>query len=85
MIETKWFVTPVVVDKRSRIACRRSAYCCVEGEAHFGHSFEGLWMIVCIATGVPSVLDHRTRVVMSERYKTDNVIAFANVDVKFIE
>ncbi len=47
-------------------------------------------MIVCIAIGVPSVLDHRTEnfgreLVMSERHKLDNVIAFANVDGKFIE
>ena len=47
-------------------------------------------MITYIAVHVPSVLDYRTKkfgreLVMSERYETDNVIAFANVDVKFIE
>ena len=47
-------------------------------------------MIVCIATGVSSVLDDRTEnfgreLIMNERHKTNNVIGFADVDIKFIE
>ena len=47
-------------------------------------------MIVCVATGVPSVLDYWTinfgrELVMRERHETDGVIPFAHVDVKFTE
>ena len=47
-------------------------------------------MIVYVATSVPSVLDHRTKhfgreLVMSERHEADDVVPFANIDVKFIE
>jgi hypothetical protein len=47
-------------------------------------------VIVYVATDVPSVLDHRTKnfgteLVMSERHEANDVIPFANVDVKFVE
>jgi hypothetical protein len=47
-------------------------------------------VIVYLGTGVPSVLDHRTKnfgreLIMSERHEADNAIPFANVDVKFVE
>ena len=47
-------------------------------------------MIVCVPTGISSVLDHPTKnfgreLIMSERHETDDIITFANVDVKFIE
>ncbi len=61
VIETEWFVTPAATNERRRIARRHSAYCSVKREAHFGYSLEGSWMIICIATRVPCVLDHLTK------------------------
>lgn len=43
-------------------------------------------MIVCVATSVPGVLDHPTKnfgtkLIVSERRETNDIITFANVDV----
>ncbi len=62
----------------------------IEAKIHCAHSFEGPWMIVCVATSVPCVLDHPTKnfateLIVSERHKTNNIITFANVHVKFIK
>jgi hypothetical protein len=82
-------VTPAATDDSSRVAERRGAYCSVKQETHFGYSFKGPWMIVCIATDVPTVLGHlkkgsRRELIMTERRETDDIITLPNVDVKFI-
>ena len=61
VVETEWFVAPAATNESGRIARRYCAYGSVKRGTHFGHSFEGSWMVICVATCVLCVLDHLTK------------------------